>query len=78
LYFEKPLVKILRTGFDSQTTLKHWTPRLQYEQAASTENVRLHWLVGVARGLLWRWTRLEEIIHIGLKPALLLVIFNSR
>jgi len=33
-------------------------------------NVGLRWLVGVARGPLWRGARLEEIGQIGLKPAL--------
>jgi len=33
-------------------------------------NVGLRWLVGVARGSLWRGVRLEEISQIGLKPAL--------
>jgi len=40
-----------------------------YTQAALVESVSLLWLVGVARGPLWRGARFEEIGQIGLKPA---------
>ena len=54
----------------SQNNLKTLDPRRHNTQATSIESVRLRWLVGGARGPLWRGTRLEEIGQIGLKPAL--------
>jgi len=51
----------------SQNNLKTLGPRRHNTQATSIESVRLRWLVGGARGPLWRGAGLEEI---GLKPAL--------
>jgi len=54
----------------SQNNLKTLGPRRHNTQATSIESVRLRWLVGGARGPLWRGAGLEEISQIGLKPAL--------
>jgi len=36
---------------------KHWAPWRHYKQAASIESESLLWLVGVARGPVWRGAR---------------------
>jgi len=54
---------------------KLWAMR-STTQAASTESVSLRRLVGgVARGPLWRGTRLEAIGPIGQGPALTIAVF---